>query len=85
MVATRIAPHVSRMDLVFECLKAHHGEPPLLNASEVEEHMEGSGLTPLEIHLATSRLVRNGKIYIALDGLRIVSQQTTDRSVKECA
>ena len=71
MVDTKIAPGRSRMAMVLDIIE-ERGEPPFGDVLEVTA-MEGSGLTDLDICIAVSRLVRNGQLLFALDGVRIVT------------
>lgn len=72
MVDTKIAPGRSRMAKVLDVIE-ERGEPPFGDVLEVTDAMEGSGLTDLDICIAVSRLVRNGQLQFALDGVRIVT------------
>lgn len=72
MVDTQIAPGRSRMGMVLEVIEKR-GEPPFGDVLEMTAAMEGSGLTDLDICIAVSRLVRNGQLRFALDGIRIVA------------
>lgn len=72
MVDTKIAPGRSRMAKVLDVIE-ERGEPPFGDVLEVTGAMEGSGLTDLDICIAVSRLVRNGQLQFALDGVRIVT------------
>ena len=69
MVDTQIAPGQSRMAMVLEVIE-ERGEPPFLDVIEVISHMGESGLTDLDISIAISRLVCNGQLRLALDGIR---------------
>ena len=69
VVDTQIAPGRSRMAMVLEAVE-ERGEPPFLDVIEVINHMEGSGLTDLDISIAISRLICNGQLRLALDGIR---------------
>ena len=74
-MVTQIAPGRSRMGMVLKAIEERHdaGEPPFGDVLEVTDAMEGSGLTDLDICIAVSRLVRNGQLQFALDGVRIVT------------
>ena len=72
MVDTQIAPWRSRMGMVLEVIE-ERGEPPFIDVREVIDHMGESGLTDLDISIAISRLVCNGQLWLALDGIRPIS------------
>ncbi len=72
MADTKITPGHSRMAMVLDTIQ-ERGEPPFGDVLEVTDAMEGSGLTDLDICIAVSRLVRNGQLLFALDGVRIVT------------
>lgn len=75
MVDTQTAPTApsrSRMAMVLETIK-ERGEPPFGDVLEMTDAMEKFGLTDLDICIAVSRLVRNGQLQFALDGVRIVT------------
>ena len=76
MVDTQIAPGRSRMGMVLEAIKERHdaGEPPFGDVLEVIDAIEGPGLTGFDICIAVSRLVSNGQLRLALDGIRLISQ-----------
>jgi len=72
MVDTKIAPGRSRMAMVLKAIEERHdaGEPPFGDVLEVTDAMEGSGLTDFDISIAISRLICNGQLRLALDGIR---------------
>lgn len=72
MADAQNAPGRSRMAMVLEVIE-QRGEPPFGDVLEVTDAMEESGLTDLDICIAVSRLVRNGQLQFALDGVRIVT------------
>lgn len=76
MVDTKIAPGRSRMAMVLKAIKERHdaGEPPFGGVLEVIDAMEGSELTGFDVCIAVSRLVSNGKLRLALDGIRLIPQ-----------
>lgn len=75
MVDTQVASGRSRMGMVLKVIE-ERGEPPFIDVLEVIDHMINhmgeSGLTDLDISIAVSRLVCNGQLRLALDGIRPV-------------
>lgn len=79
MVDTQVAPVAqarSRMGMVLEVIEERHeaGERPFVDVLEVVDAMEGSGLDAFDIGIAVSRLVCDGKLRLALDGIRHIPQ-----------
>lgn len=73
MVDTQVAPPRSPMGRVFKVIEERHeaGEPPFLDALEVAEAMEGSGITAFDVGMSISRLVCERRLWFALDGIRL--------------
>ena len=69
VVDTQIAPWRSRMGMVLDVIE-ERGEPPFIDVLEVIDHMGESGLTDFDISIAISRLICNGQLRLAREGIR---------------
>lgn len=69
VVDTQIAPWRSRMAMVLEVIEKR-GDPPFIDVLEVIGHMGESGLTDFDISIAISRLICNGQLRLAREGIR---------------
>ncbi len=76
MVDAHVTQARSRMGMVLEVIEERHsrGKPPFGDVLEVVASMGESGLTKYDIGIAVSRLVRAGRLWYALDGIRLVAQ-----------
>ena len=76
MADTQVAQARGRMDMVLKVIEERHGagEKPFVDVLQVVDAMEESGLTDFDIGIAVSRLVCDGKLRLALDGIRHIPQ-----------
>ena len=76
MVDAHVTQARSRMEMVLEVVvdRDRQGEAPFGDVLEVVDSMRESGLTKYDTCITVLRLVRAGRLWFALDGIRLMAQ-----------